>query len=86
MNTRSFSAAPPDRPEFTAIPVPIAASRKLALPIFSSMLLAPNSATLENILSCSFASYLRDFATTLHLTRARDGTPVRVLGPHRHYY
>jgi hypothetical protein len=33
----------------TAIPVPIAASRKLALPIFSSMRLAPNSATLGRI-------------------------------------
>ena len=32
-----------------AIPVPIAASRKLALPIFSSMRPAPNSATLLRI-------------------------------------
>jgi hypothetical protein len=33
----------------TATPVPIVASRKLALPIVSSMRLAPNSATLPKI-------------------------------------
>src|SRR5262245_29589039 len=65
----------------TATPVPIVASRKLALPIVSSMRAAPNSATLLRIPTMLFfralisaASRLGDRSWGVHVTDVRRYT------------